>query len=466
MITTLKRELSLQNQWIPRHKKPLPWTLSLVKNEFASPERQTMQRSARLKVMVEFCLAHVPYYRGVFDALSLGMQAVQDAEDLVKLPILTKEMVQENKGQLLARWLPKGEKLIGEIATSGTTGQPVKAMFTAKSMSMFSILKQRELRWFRFDPQKKFASIRNSHDLPWVNQKRLSPNTTFYGRAWPSVGTHFITGPFLGLSDTTPIEDQVRWLGKNRPDYLLSQPAHLEQLAFAWDKKVLNIKGFEAVSQQVVPQVKNKIQKVFSAPVYQNYGLNEIGIVANQCAEGGRFHVHTEHCWVEIADEKGNLCAPGQRGKILVTSLTNRAMPLIRYDTDDSAVMAQGACPCGRTLPGFINLKGRYRRTALLPQGSWACWDAILNGVSEAPESLCINLRQYQLHQYFDGHFELRLAFKGCPENGFLAYIHNTWQQALGQEPPILRIKTVDQIPKPKSGKYESFTSDFSPHPQ
>ncbi len=466
MNLSLEKELLQQDRWIIKNTKFLPWFIKLVENEFISPEKQSMRGIASIRSMVDFCSIHVPYYKTLFKRKGLSSEDIKCLDDLSAFPLLLKETVQDQKAFLQAGWLPKNERQVGETSTSGTTGQPVKVRITAKSMGMFGILKQREFRWFRFDPKGKFASIRNSHDLPKVNGKRLPANLTYHGNGWPSVGVHFNTGPFLGLADTTDIEDQVRWIKANKPDYILSQPAHLEQLALAWQGDSSTIKGFEGVSQQVLPQVKNTIENVFSAPVHQNYGLNEIGIVASCCPEGNRFHVHTEHCWVEIVDEKGEPCPPGERGRILVTSLTNRAMPLLRYDTDDTAIPAEGPCACGRTLPGFVGIMGRYRRTALLPPGSWKCWDAILNGLAEAPAPLSENLRQYQLHQFLDGHYELRLACKGTPEPGFIDYIKNTWNKELGGDAATLTITPVDVIPRPKSGKFESFTSDFAPLPK
>ena len=60
--------------------------------------------------------------------------------------------------------------------------------------------------------------------------------------------------------------------------------------------------------------------------------------------------MHAEHCIVEIVDDEGSPCAPGRSGRLLVTALRNFAMPLLRYDTGDTALLGE-PCPCGRGLP-------------------------------------------------------------------------------------------------------------------
>ncbi|MDP6591413.1 MAG: hypothetical protein QF449_03710 [Alphaproteobacteria bacterium] len=61
------------------------------------------------------------------------------------------------------------------------------------------------------------------------------------------------------------------------------------------------------------------MEKMFGAPINLGYGLNEIGIVAACCPEAGRYHIHDEHCLVEIVDDDNQPVASGEFGRILVT---------------------------------------------------------------------------------------------------------------------------------------------------
>jgi phenylacetate-coenzyme A ligase PaaK-like adenylate-forming protein len=61
---------------------------------------------------------------------------------------------------------------------------------------------------------------------------------------------------------------------------------------------------------------------------------------------------------VEVLDEEGRPCAPGETGRVVATSLNNFAMPLIRYETGDTAEVG-APCPCGRGLPVLTRIMGR-----------------------------------------------------------------------------------------------------------
>ena len=178
-----------------------------------------------------------------------------------------------------------------------------------------------------------------------------------------------------------------------------------------------------------------------------------------------RYHVHSEHCVVEIVDQEGQPCPPGEPGRIAVTALRNLAMPLIRYDTDDLAEAVTGPCPCGRTLPAFVGLFGRYRRHASLPAGSYSLFMTLLEAVGEMPNSLVRNLRQFQVHQYRDGRIELRLAIVDPLPAAFYDRIHAAWAEGIGDRTETLTIVEVDDIPRPPNGKFQSFTSDYMADP-
>jgi len=210
--------------------------------------------------------------------------------------------------------------------------------------------------------------------------------------------------------------------------------------------------------------MRKTIERHFAAPVHENYGFNEFGIVASRCPEGGRYHVNTEHCLVEIADEDGRPCPPGQRGRLLVTTMVNLAMPLLRYDSGDLAEAVEGPCPCGRTLPAFGTIHGRYRRLANLPPGSFTRYMILRRALSDMPDTLAAPMRQFQIHQFRDGSWEARLVTSAPLADAFYAHVETEWRQS-GSPAPPLAVILVDQIPRPPGGKFQDFTSDFEPEP-
>lgn len=306
--------------------------------------------------------------------------------------------------------------------------------------------------------------MRLPQHLPRPKDGAASSNSATVRReTWPYLET-FTTGPFLGISLTTPVEQRIAWLREERPDYLMSFAESLEMLAMAaTDEPVADsLKGLLAISEQTTPGMRQYIETRFRASVHQNYGLNEIGIVAARC-DANRHHVHTEHCVAEIVDDEGQPCAAGATGRIVVTTLSNHAMPLIRYDTGDLAVVVEGPCPCGRTLPSFGEIIGRYSRVAFLPPGSTAQAIALREAVETVPLALARDLREFQVHQYRDLHVELRLVSRAPMPEAFHSRIRNAWMKTVGPNGPPLDIVQVDAIARTASGKAEVFTSDFMP---
>ena len=438
----------------------------LIITEFIDLAKQRAMIDKRVSDLVAYCARQVPYYRDRWNELDINLQEITGARDLTALPILTKQDLQAHGNDLLAQNPPRGHEAKVKIKSSGTTGQPSVVAHSAISRSFNTLLKQRQLRWFRYDPMGLLAQIRPAQDLP-PNPKgeQMSPGDTCFANAWPLIGQAFHTGKFVGLDDASKPEDKVAWLEKHQPDYLLGQSAQLEQLALVAKDfgGTFRLKGIEAISQQLTADMTELIESVFGTTVYMNYGLNEVGIVAARCPEGNRYHIHSEHCITEIVDDDGKPCKPGEVGRLLVTAYGNLAMPLVRYDTDDLAEVSDGACPCGRTLPTFREIHGRYRRTALLPPGVWDCFISLQRCINQMSMEELRNLQQYQLKHHRDGTYLLRIVTGGELHPAFEKTIRESWHVDDDGNSATLSINIVDEIERPSGGKFQNFVSEFFP---
>lgn len=466
--STLETERAEQRRWRFRSDRPQMAVFDrLVDNEFLPPAELRGRQDKALTLMVAFAVEQVPYYRELFERLSLSPGDVARVEDLAKLPLLSKRLILENERRLQAANLPPGERIFGVFASSGTTGRPTRVMHTQNSNLMFSVMGQRHVRWCRWDPMARVAEIRLPHQLP------KKPDGEEYGAGetcrlpgWRYLGRIFETGPYLGLSVFTPMEERIDWLYREKPEHLTAASEILEQLAFAcMDRPRLDsLVSTRAISEQLTEPMRRRITETFKVPVHQNYGLNEVGIVAGLCP-AGRYHVNTEHCIVEILDDDLQPCSPGTAGRLVVTALMNPAMPLIRYDTDDVATAIEGDCPCGRSLPGFENIVGRYSRIAFLPPGTLVYVEALRDELLVMPQELVRNLRQFQVHQFREGGFEMRLCTVGPLSAAFGERIMAAWAAAVAGKDLPLKLVEVAEIERPPSGKYQDFTSDFVPAP-
>lgn len=438
----------------------------LIRNEFASSDKQQEQSSLVLTALLEHCYDEVPYYREQFDLLNIQRADLGKAGILQRLPILEKGTVGKNAEELRARNLPEGQQLVAKTQTSGTTGQPTIICHSNRSAGTFAWLKQRELRWFRFDPTKSMLSIKPTNDLPTSEEGGWNPDGDLLEQgAWPSVGNIFKTGPAWGYNNTNSVEDQVKILNQQKPDYLVVQASGLEHLAMqeiAADT-LSNLKSALSISLTLTPAMRRMIEQSMNIEVEQNYGLNEIGIVASRCREGGCYHVHAEHCMVEIVRPDGSPCDPGEQGRILVTALNNFAMPLLRYDADDLAAFAAEPCRCGRTLPTITDITGRYRRIAHLPAGSFQRWVAIQVALYKVAGKDKTAIKKYQAYQNKIGDFELRIDCDETVLSRISNEVHRVFAEAhSGESRPDLKIIRTNRFLQ-EGNKFQSFISEFTP---
>jgi phenylacetate-CoA ligase len=127
-------------------------------------------------------------------------------------------------------------------------------------------------------------------------------------------------------------------------------------------------RGVISCAETLTAPVRELLSEVFECPVFDRYGSREFGLIASQC-ESGSYHVNTRGVWVEILNG-GRPAAPGTPGRVVVTGLAARAMPLVRYDTGDVAEAAEPApCPCGRGLPLMGPVHGRVSDFVVTPDG-------------------------------------------------------------------------------------------------
>jgi len=106
---------------------------------------------------------------------------------------------------------------------------------------------------------------------------------------------------------------------------------------------------------------REEVQDFFRCKVFNRYSPHECEGIAVAC--GGRPGMHTavDTYEIEILDEQRCLLTQGETGRIVVTDLENRTMPLVRYDIGDMGRLLQEPCPCGRSFPRMSDLEGRRR---------------------------------------------------------------------------------------------------------
>jgi phenylacetate-CoA ligase len=121
----------------------------------------------------------------------------------------------------------------------------------------------------------------------------------------------------------------------------------------------LHPKGILSTSMMLIPSEREVIERVFGAKVIDRYGCEEVSLIACECEKHEGIHLNIEHLFIEVIKDDDTPSAPGEPGRIVVTDLMNRAMPLIRYQVEDVGVPTDRQCSCGRGLPIMESVAGR-----------------------------------------------------------------------------------------------------------
>jgi phenylacetate-CoA ligase len=190
------------------------------------------------------------------------------------------------------------------------------------------------------------------------------------------------------------------------------------------------------------------IEDVFACKVTNRYGCEEVSLIACECPRHDGFHVNADGVYVEVLRD-GRQVAPGEPGSVVVTDLTNRAMPLIRYQVGDVAVPSSRPCSCGRGLPLLERVDGREADYVVTAQ------DQLISGIS-LTENFALQvpgLAQIQIIQESVDRFRFRIV-RG-PEFGpaSVERIAALVAERFGAN-TAFDCEYVEQIAQEPSGKY------------
>lgn len=410
----------------------------------------------QLAWLVNWAATQVPYYEGEAwarpAARSLADALARDPANFParwrELPLLTKPALRALGSRLNARTLPPGQTPLGLIRTSGSTGIPVEVQSTARTRLLWDALTVREHQWWRRDFTKRMGVIRF--------RKREERDRD--GQARPGWGAPvallYRSGPSSAMHIGRPVEELADWLVRFDPSYLLAYPSIMDPLmdaVAARGGRPPSLEEVRLISEPLDPELQARLATEWQVRCTDLYSANEVGYIAFRCREQGALHVQSESLLVEVLDDAGQPCEPGETGRVVVTSLHNLATPLLRYEIGDYAEVGR-PCKCGRGLPVLARVQGRVRNLVRTPDGR-RYWPVALGRIRGVKAII-----QAQFVQTALDAVELRAvcARELRPEEVEDA-VKKT-RQALGYAFEV-RIVPLDAIPRGPTGKYEEFLS-------
>ncbi|MFH7016200.1 phenylacetate--CoA ligase family protein [Flavobacterium sp. FlaQc-47] len=236
-----------------------------------------------------------------------------------------------------------------------------------------------------------FAKDKNCHALTWTSifmrfgwykiDFNHSYQARFYGIPMDFIGykkerlkdflTHRFRFPVFDLSDEI-LEKFLKKFKTKKFDYINGYTSSIVLFAKYLEKKniILNeicptLKACFVTSEMLFESDKKLLEKQFGIPIINEYGASELDLIAFE-NPNGEWQVNAETLFVEILDENNQVLPYGEEGRIVITSLFNKAHPFIRYDIGDIGILDKKSTP---QKPILKKLIGRTNDIAILPSG-------------------------------------------------------------------------------------------------
>ncbi len=314
-------------------------------------ENRRLQRK-RLADILNHAVETVPYYQRFWS----GKTAITEdnAQDVLKsFPILTKNLLRDHFDEFISTKRKPDARM---VTTGGSTGVPTTILKDPDHVDWLVAAEVLFYEWAGYTPGLKIVKV-------WGSERDVFESTIGFKNKVQNflMNRDFINTFRLKPSQLPLIVEQFKKYQEKRyliygyveSIYLLTKYLMEHDIEIPRPVAILTSAG------TLYPEIRKLVIQKFGCPVLNKYGSREINSIACDCPEMNGLHEVPRLNYMEILDNQGQDCKPGEIGEIIITSLTNRSMPLIRYQIGDMAMVAHHECGCGMGFPVINNVVGR-----------------------------------------------------------------------------------------------------------
>ena len=315
-------------------------------------DRQQMAelQSARLIQQVRRVYREVPFYRESLQKSGLLPDEIRSIEDIAKLPFITKQDMRDNYPYGLFA-VPLAE-IVRLHASSGTTGKHTVVGYTSRDLGIWSEVMARTLTAAGASKQS-FIQVAYGYGL-------------FTGGLGVHYGAEAVGASVIPVSSGNTqrqimlMKDFGTTLLACTPSYALFIAETMKEMGI--EPKDLALRAGVFGAEPWSERMRGEIEKALGIKAFDIYGLSEIigpGVASEWSCQNG-LHINEDHFYAEIIDPVSCQALPhGEKGELVLTTLTKEGMPMLRYRTRDLAVLDSAPCACGRTLVRMSKVLGR-----------------------------------------------------------------------------------------------------------
>ncbi len=418
---------------------------ALQQTQFLTADRLVAYQRRLLETMVRHAHSQTDFYRDRLARL-FRVDGTIDWERWSDIPIVTRRDVQANHDAMIARTLPKLAGGTDADTSSGSTATPIRHMTTGIQDVASASASERFFTWHGLKPDALTVRIVATHA-----PEAVLPD----GRLKVGWRIGHPESRAIDLNIATPTVDQIAFLDRMKPAYLMTYPTNFRELARLAEAsgRRLQFDAVLTVGEMISDDVRQTITAHYGHQPLDRYGSSEVGHIAATCPECGKYHIGAEMVLIEIVDADGSPVSAGTPGRVIATSFYSLAMPFIRYEVGDWATRSPEPCGCGRTLPVLEQILGRTRNIFRFADGS-SVWPVLY---SSEMNRLVPN-RQFQIVQHTLTDIEFRFVPAGAGATndipGLTAYMRKKLHPSV-----TVRATPMETIPRSAGGKYEDYLS-------
>lgn len=402
-------------------------------------DRLLKHQAVELKRIINYAYNNVPFWHNKFKEDGLKASDVRTLNDLNKLPIVRRDEIKRNVSQMISAKFDKNR--LRPILTSGSTGRPLSLYITSTEDEF---RKARHLRANIICGQK-------------LRDRWVVITSPYRFEKLPRLPQLLRIYAMNALSVFESPSKQLLSVEEMKPDVLEGYSSSLYLLAKETKKKdgkTIRPRIMFSGAELIDDSYRRFIEKVFSAPLYDQYATVELERMAWQCPERDGYHIEADALVLQFVDRNGEEVSPGERGEIVCTSLFNYAMPLIRYAVGDIGVSSMEECTCGISFPLMKVIEGRSDSILFLPDGRPISPISFIYAMQDF--KLFKHIEQWRIVQKKQDSFRVDIKKTGEsvdePSMGMELVSHIRKVLDLGSEIG-LEVDFVDDIPLDRSGK-------------
>ncbi|MCM1008196.1 MAG: hypothetical protein NC485_09745 [Ruminococcus flavefaciens] len=402
--------------------------------------------------IINYAYNNSAFYKKLYDNSDIKPEDIKSEEDIAKLPIVTKSMIQSDQENVISEEFtiyPKSS-LLDVKRTSGSTGKYLKIYWYDKdevrSMVPLWLVRNRK---YKVSPDMNFSSfystIYKANNI--VDMQEITKENNYLGFSKLDLTYEKMVEYYKMLIDFKPV-----WM-MLQPSiaYMMAEIVKREKLPTLSSLKYLELSG-----EFLFDEYRKEIDEVFGIKSVNMYGCNETNCAAIEL-DDGKLHVLKENVYVEVI--KNGKPVFDEEGDIYITSLNNHAMPFIRYETGDRGVLSDNNGDL------ILDVKtGRISEYILLENGERLNSYTISGAMEYTNENMQNVIKQYQAIQTGINEFKMAMVidpkFSGWKEAVEECFLENIKKNQLINT--NWKFEWTDLIcPEAETGKYRFFKNEI-----